>query len=217
MIEVSIPSLEKEVDDSGKLRKLFRVEILFNERKHFVLRRYSEFQTLHRKLKKIVLPPDFPSKRSSHLKTKPLEQRRQELENYIQDLLYQYEKVPQVLLDFLHVKHFYAGNKTQSLESFNDSDPQGEGYGCQLQHQRVVGFCQDPYLHIPTSELPDIVMDGVIQGFYPKDTHVTFTVCTKPSLAPPPAQKVNSSAIPTIIIDRVSPATQNTDIEELRQ
>nr|ACO13362.1 Sorting nexin-24 [Esox lucius] len=81
MIEVSIPSLEKDVDESGKLRKLFRVEILFNERKHFVLRRYSEFQNLHRKLKKIVQPPDFPSKRSSHLRTKPLEQRRQELED----------------------------------------------------------------------------------------------------------------------------------------
>lgn len=30
--------------------QLFRVEVLFNERKHFVLRRNSEFQTLHRKV-----------------------------------------------------------------------------------------------------------------------------------------------------------------------
>ncbi|XP_029614272.1 sorting nexin-22 isoform X4 [Salmo trutta] len=117
MIEVSIPSLEREVDESGKLRKLFRVEILFNGRKHFVLRRHSEFQTLHRKLKKILHPPDFPSKRSTHLRTKPLEQRRQQLEDYIQDIIYQYEEVPQVLLDFLHVKHFHSGNKISSLES----------------------------------------------------------------------------------------------------
>ncbi|XP_055790838.1 sorting nexin-22 isoform X1 [Salvelinus fontinalis] len=116
MIEVSIPSLEREVDESGKLRKLFRVEILFNGRKHFVLRRHSEFQTLHRKLKKILHPPDFPSKRSTHLRTKPLEQRRQQLEDYIQDIIYQYEEVPQVLLDFLHVKHFHSGNKISSLE-----------------------------------------------------------------------------------------------------
>ncbi|XP_029614270.1 sorting nexin-22 isoform X2 [Salmo trutta] len=127
MIEVSIPSLEREVDESGKLRKLFRVEILFNGRKHFVLRRHSEFQTLHRKLKKILHPPDFPSKRSTHLRTKPLEQRRQQLEDYIQDIIYQYEEVPQVLLDFLHVKHFHSGNKISSLESFDDSDPQGYG------------------------------------------------------------------------------------------
>uniref|UniRef100_A0A3Q1EX35 Sorting nexin 22 n=1 Tax=Acanthochromis polyacanthus TaxID=80966 RepID=A0A3Q1EX35_9TELE len=84
MIQVSIPSMEKEVDESGKSRKLFRVEVLFNERKHYVLRRNSEFQTLHRKLRKIIQAPDFPSKRNPHLRTKPLEQRRQELEDYIQ-------------------------------------------------------------------------------------------------------------------------------------
>ncbi|XP_016102400.1 sorting nexin-24-like, partial [Sinocyclocheilus grahami] len=84
VIEVFIPSLMREVDETGKLRKLFRLEILFNGRKHFVLRRHSEFQMLHRKLKKILRAPDFPSKRNQHLRTKPLEQRRQELEDYIQ-------------------------------------------------------------------------------------------------------------------------------------
>uniref|UniRef100_A0A3Q2UL57 Sorting nexin 22 n=1 Tax=Fundulus heteroclitus TaxID=8078 RepID=A0A3Q2UL57_FUNHE len=84
MIEVSIPSLEKEVDESGKTKKLFRVEVLFNGRKHYVLRRSSDFQNLHRKLKKIIQTPDFPSKRNPHLRTKPLEQRQQELEDYIQ-------------------------------------------------------------------------------------------------------------------------------------
>lgn len=102
--------------------QLFRIEVLFNERKHFVLRRNSEFQNLHRKvwslfydqscfyydkdvkwdpdlsvwnvwgflccyhiqLRKIVQTPDFPSKRNQHLRTKPLEQRRQELEDYVQ-------------------------------------------------------------------------------------------------------------------------------------
>uniref|UniRef100_A0A3Q3NCW6 PX domain-containing protein n=1 Tax=Mastacembelus armatus TaxID=205130 RepID=A0A3Q3NCW6_9TELE len=84
MIEVSIPSMEREVDESGKTKKLFKVEVLFNERKHYVLRRNSEFHTLHRKLRKLIQPPDFPSKRSPHLRAKPLEQRRQELEDYIQ-------------------------------------------------------------------------------------------------------------------------------------
>uniref|UniRef100_A0A3Q3G591 PX domain-containing protein n=1 Tax=Labrus bergylta TaxID=56723 RepID=A0A3Q3G591_9LABR len=84
MIEVSIPSMEREVDESGKTKKLFRVEVLFNERKHFVLRRSSEFQALHRKLRKVIQTPDFPSKRNPHLRTKPPEQRRQELEDYVQ-------------------------------------------------------------------------------------------------------------------------------------
>uniref|UniRef100_A0A3Q0TF55 Sorting nexin 22 n=1 Tax=Amphilophus citrinellus TaxID=61819 RepID=A0A3Q0TF55_AMPCI len=92
MIEVSIPSMEKEVDESGKTKKLFRVEVLFNERKHFVLRRNSEFHTLHRKLKKIIQTPDFPSKRNPHLRTKPLEQRKQELEDYIQVTMKMYHR-----------------------------------------------------------------------------------------------------------------------------
>ncbi|XP_040019694.1 sorting nexin-22 isoform X3 [Gasterosteus aculeatus] len=122
MIEVSIPSMEKEVDESGKSRKLFRVEVLFNGRKHFVLRRNSEFQTLHRKLRKIIQTPDLPSKRNPHLRTKPLQQRSQELEDYVQDIIYQNEDVPQVLLDFLHLKHFHTGNKVSSMESLDDLD-----------------------------------------------------------------------------------------------
>lgn len=35
-------------------------------------------------LRKIIQTPDFPSKRNPHLRTKPPEQRRQELEDYIQ-------------------------------------------------------------------------------------------------------------------------------------
>uniref|UniRef100_A0A8C7K5A4 Sorting nexin 22 n=1 Tax=Oncorhynchus kisutch TaxID=8019 RepID=A0A8C7K5A4_ONCKI len=176
-------------------RSLFRVEILFNGRKHFVLRRHSEFQTLHRKLKKIVHPPDFPSKRSTHLRTKPLEQRRQQLEDYIQDIIYQYEEVPQVLLDFLHVKHFHSGNKISSLEYLFDSPSGLLSLSCQLQHQRVVGFCRDPYLLESPSDLPDIVTDGVLQGLYPRDIRVSFTACTKPSL---PERPCLAPAIPSI-------------------
>ncbi|KAA8590303.1 sorting nexin-22 [Etheostoma spectabile] len=173
MIEVSIPSLEREVDESGKCRKLFRVEVLFHGRKHYVLRRNSEFQTLHRKLRKITQTPDFPSKRNPHLRTKPVEQRRQELEDYIQDMIYQDEDVPQVLLDFLHVKHFHTGIKKSSMESVDDLDSQDYSYP--LPNQPVLGFFQDPYLSDCTSDLPDIVVDGVLQGFYPRDVRVSFT------------------------------------------
>ncbi|XP_032445152.1 sorting nexin-22 [Xiphophorus hellerii] len=178
MIEVSIPSLEREVDESGKSKKLFRVEVLFNERKHYVLRRNSEFQTLHRKLKKIIQTPDFPSKRNPHLRTKPLEQRRQELEDYIQEIIYQNEEVPQVLLDFLHVKHFHTGNKISSVESLDELDSQEYNY--HLPQQRVLGFFQDPYLPGSSSGLPDIVVDGVLQGFYPRDVRVSFSASILP-------------------------------------
>uniref|UniRef100_A0A3Q3VSZ4 PX domain-containing protein n=1 Tax=Mola mola TaxID=94237 RepID=A0A3Q3VSZ4_MOLML len=188
MIEVSIPSMEREVDESGKSKKLFRVEVLFNGRKHFVLRRSSEFQALHRKLRKIIQTPDFPSKRNPHLRTKPLEQRRQELEDYIQDIIYQDEDVPQVLLDFLHVKHFHTGNKVSSMDY-------------QLPHQRVLGFFQDPFLSDSTSDLPDVVVDGVLQGLYPRDVRVSFTA---PALTEPD---------PTPSIDRQRNAPKSLDVE----
>ncbi|TNN79867.1 Sorting nexin-22 [Liparis tanakae] len=174
MIEVSIPSMEREVDESGKSRKLFRVEVLFHGRKHYVLRRNSEFQTLHRKLRKIIPTPDFPSKRNPHLRTKPQDQRSQELEDYVQDIIYQNEDVPQVLLDFLHVRHFHTGTKISSMDY-------------PLPNQRVLGFFRDPYLSERSSELPDIVVDGVLQGFYTRDVRVSFTapVPTEPDPTEP--------------------------------
>uniref|UniRef100_A0A8C5E1M0 Sorting nexin 22 n=1 Tax=Gouania willdenowi TaxID=441366 RepID=A0A8C5E1M0_GOUWI len=157
--------------------QLFRVEVLFNQRKHFVLRKTREFQTLHRKVRTINTTPDFPSKRNPHLRTKPLEQRRQELEDYIQEIIYQNENVPQVLLDFLHVKHFHT--VSLNLKSIN--------YYYQSPHQRVLGFFQDPYLSNHTSGFPDIIVDGVLKGFYPRDVRVSFTapVCSKPDTNPP--------------------------------
>ncbi|XP_029379674.1 sorting nexin-22 isoform X2 [Echeneis naucrates] len=185
MIEVSIPSMEREVDESGKSKKRFRVEVLFNGRKHYVLRTSSEFQTLHRKLRKIIQTPDFPSKRNPHLRTKPPEQRRQELEEYIQDIIYQNEDVPQVLLDFLHLRHFHTGNKISSMESLDELDSQD--YSPLLSNQRVVGFFRDPYVSDCISGLPDIIVDGVLQGFYPRDVRVSFTSPALTDLGPSPS------------------------------
>ncbi|XP_072291325.1 sorting nexin-22 [Eucyclogobius newberryi] len=181
MIEVSIPSMAQEEDEAGKTKKLFRVEVLFNERKHFVLRKSSEFQALHRKLRKVVQAPDFPSKRNQHLRTKPLAQRRQELEDYIQDIIDQNEDVPQVLLDFLHLKHFHTGTKAYSMESLDDLDSHEDG-SFQMHHHRALGFFCDPYISAHSSELPDVVMDGVLQGFYTRDVKVSFRDPTPPLL-----------------------------------
>ncbi|XP_016118783.1 sorting nexin-24-like, partial [Sinocyclocheilus grahami] len=160
---------------------LFRLEILFNGRKHFVLRRHSEFQMLHRKLKKILRAPDFPSKRNQHLRTKPLEQRRQELEDYIQ----------------------HSASKNCSSDENLSVDCQEQGYRFQLFHQRVVGFSTDPYQLESRSDLPDIVAAGVLQGFYPRDVKVSFKKsCAKPSgLTCAPELPVHPK-IPTITISR---------------
>lgn len=73
-----------------------------------------------------------------------------------------------------------------------------------LPHQRVLGFFQDPYLPGSSSGsfettcqsdslcsdetnpalclagLPDIVVDGVLQGFYPRDVRVSFSASILP-------------------------------------
>ncbi|KAK1157937.1 sorting nexin-24-like [Acipenser oxyrinchus oxyrinchus] len=180
MIEVFIPSLENSaVEGSGKTRTVFRVEVLFNGRKHFVSKRYSEFHALHKKLKKILHTPDFPSKRNPNLRQKPSHQRRQELEDYVQYVLRFNKEVPKEILDFLHVKHFHSVNTSCSLESLNDSH--SEDYSCRLLHQRgVVGFSKDPYMLEESSDfLPNVIVDGVLQGLYPRDIRVSFTPCTK--------------------------------------
>ncbi|KAK1160966.1 sorting nexin-24-like, partial [Acipenser oxyrinchus oxyrinchus] len=180
MIEVFIPSLENSaVEGSGKTRTVFRVEVLFNGRKHFVSKRYSEFHALHKKTRlsipssipstaeKILHTPDFPSKRNPNLRQKPSHQRRQELEDYVQYVLRFNKEVPKEILDFLHVKHFHSVNTSCSLESLNDS--YSEDYSCRLLHQRgVVGFSKDPYMLEESSDfLPNVIVDGVLQGLYP--------------------------------------------------
>ncbi|KAG5273041.1 hypothetical protein AALO_G00146930 [Alosa alosa] len=184
MVEVSIPSLKREMDMSGKERKLYRVEVLFNGRKHYVLRRHGDFQNLHRKLKKILMIPEFPSKRNPHLRTKPLDQRRQELEIYIQEILQQNEAVPQELLDFLQIKHFHLMNKADSTD-------------CQLIQHCVVTFAKDPFFLDACQGLPDVVVDGVLQGLYPKDNRVIIgadTTCDSSAQEDP----VPLSLIPSI-------------------
>ncbi|XP_023694024.1 sorting nexin-22 [Paramormyrops kingsleyae] len=183
MIEVCIPALERKADESGKLQKFFRVEILFNGRKHFVLKRHREFLNLHKKLKKILQTPEFPNKRSPHFRQKPLEQRRQELEDYVKMVLSDNEEVPQEMLDFLQLKHFHSVNKMSSSECLDASHP--ESYNCQLLHQRVLGFFKDPYVLESTSDLPDVVVDGVLQGLYPRDVRVSFMPPPEPHRTKP--------------------------------
>ncbi|MGH0115342.1 UNVERIFIED_CONTAM: hypothetical protein FKN15_006770 [Acipenser sinensis] len=113
-------------------------------------------------LKKILHTPDFPSKRNPNLRQKPSHQRRQELKDYVQ--------VPAPLI---------TGGLGSQGRSLNDSH--SEDYSCRLLHQRGgVGFCKDPYMLEESSDfLPNMIVDGVLQGLYPRDIRVSFTPCTK--------------------------------------
>ncbi|OWK09964.1 SNX22 [Cervus elaphus hippelaphus] len=151
MLEVHIPSVGPEAEGTRqnpeKGHMVFRVEVLYRGRRHVVQRRYSEFHALHKRIKKLYKVPDFPSKRLPNWRTRRLEQRRQGLEAYIQD-------VPKELLEFLSLRHW-------------PTDPKPSNWGSQLYHRPVVSFPIDPYICIPSPEpLPNMVVLGVLQGLY---------------------------------------------------
>lgn len=155
--------------------------MITNLQKAFISYLFKCISVLCSQLRKVIHVPDFPSKRNQHLRTKPVEQRQQELEDYIQDIIYQNEDVPQILLDFLHLKHFHSGTKAYSMESLDDLDSQDDA-SYHLPHQRVLGFFRDPYISDYSSDLPDVVVDGVLAGFYTREVKVSFRDPTPPLL-----------------------------------
>ncbi|KAM6245746.1 sorting nexin-22 isoform 1-T1 [Spheniscus humboldti] len=158
MIAVSIPAAEPQAAarSPDKAHTVFRVEVLCNGRRHTVAKRYSEFQALHKRIKKTCKVPDFPPRHVPNWMPKVLEQRRQGLELYIQGVLYHNEELPQDVLDFLKVQHCQQDPKASR-------PPAGH-----LPSQRpVIGFCTDPYAQpLGTDLLPDTVLSGVLQGLY---------------------------------------------------
>ncbi|XP_065497513.1 sorting nexin-22 isoform X2 [Caloenas nicobarica] len=158
MIAVSIPAAEPQggTRSPDKAHTVFRVEVLCNGRRHTVAKRYSEFQALHKRIKKTCKVPDFPPRRVPNWMPKVLEQRRQGLELYLRGVLYHNEEPPQDVLDFLKVRRCQQDPKASGA-------PSGR-----LPSQRpVIGFCTDPYARRLSPELlPDAVLSGVLQGLY---------------------------------------------------
>ncbi|XP_044139280.1 sorting nexin-22 isoform X1 [Bufo gargarizans] len=187
MLDVYIPSVGHQVYKSDKTHTVFKLDVLYNGRRHTLDRRYSEFHTLHKLLKKKCKVPDFPPKRVPNWMSKVQEQRRQGLEAYIQGVLWFNKEVPKELLDFLKVKHFLQSKKNCSLDRFLADTSSGEN-SSQLAHKAVIGFYKDLYIFPPdTDMLEDIVLQGVIQGLY-QQSHKTPPVAKQklPSSNPVP-------------------------------
>ncbi|KAF4804553.1 Sorting nexin-22 [Turdus rufiventris] len=137
MIAVSIaaepPAAARSPD---RAHTVFQVEVLCNGRRHTVTKRYSEFQALHKRIKKICKVPDFPPRHVPNWMPKVLEQRRQGLEVYLQGVLYHNKELPQDVLDFLKVRQCQQNPKASSAPSTR-----------LLPSQRpIVSFCSDPYV-----------------------------------------------------------------------
>ncbi|XP_022111512.1 sorting nexin-22-like isoform X3 [Acanthaster planci] len=117
-------------------------------------------------VKKSIETPDFPPKKMRSLSMKGIEQRRQALETYLQELLAK-NNVPKSLLTFLKVKNF----KTVSYDSLDElgKEPQ------RSHHQPVMSCQSDAYLYPPScnSSLPDSLDKGVRLGLYEDTVEVT--------------------------------------------
>uniref|UniRef100_A0A8D0HJY8 Sorting nexin 22 n=1 Tax=Sphenodon punctatus TaxID=8508 RepID=A0A8D0HJY8_SPHPU len=180
MLVVSVLSVgpEPAAPDQSleKTHMVFTVEVLCNGRKHTIRKRYSEFHSLHKKIKKKCKVPDFPPKRVPNWMTKVLEQRRQGLEAYMQGVLCYNKELPKELLDFLKLHHFQKNPQTSSL------DP------CSLlAHQPVIGFHIDPYvLPISSDQMPDIILSGVLQALYASNRIFCLEAAPKCSAKPLP-------------------------------
>ncbi|NWU99449.1 SNX22 protein, partial [Upupa epops] len=160
MIAVSIPAAEPPAAarSPDRAHTVFRVEVQCNGRRHTVTKRYSEFQALHKRIKKTCRVPDFPPRRVPNWLPKVLEQRRQGLELYIRGVLYHNKEVPQDVLDFLKVQPFPQDPKASSSSSTS----------CLPSQRPVVGFSSDPFVRAPSSDpLTNTVLTGVLQGLYP--------------------------------------------------
>ncbi|KAM4528127.1 sorting nexin-24 [Odontesthes bonariensis] len=165
-VRVSIPSFRSENNSIERGYTVFRIDVLMNGRLHTIEKRYSEFHTLHKMLKKSIKPPEIPSKHVRNWVPKVLEQRRQGLELYLQTIIMENEALPKIFLDFLNIRHFPSVPKTESCGSFDTDSVESS----KLSHQPVMLFLRDPYL-LPSAHdtLSNVVIEGVIRGVFCQD------------------------------------------------
>ncbi|XP_077592992.1 sorting nexin-24 [Stigmatopora nigra] len=168
-ISVSIPSFRLENNHIERGYTVFRIDVLINGRQHVVEKRYSEFHSLHKRIKKSIKPPEIPSKHVRNWVPKVLEQRRQGLELYLQTIIIENEVLPKIFLDFLNIRHFPSLPKTESCGSLDTDSTESS----KLSHQPIMVFLNDPYLvpdpHGLSGTFPNVVIEGVVRGVFYSD------------------------------------------------
>lgn len=167
MIQVFIPTFRKVEDENEKSYTVFCIEVNVSGRLYDVEKRYSEFEELHKKVKKRMATPEFPPKKVMKWNSKVLEHRRQGLEAYLQGLL-SLEKIPRPVLSFLSIGHLGNYGSFDSLDQIDSS-------GRTITHQPVLAFTSgDPFVKEQNQgNLPDIVIQGVQMGLYDSREFIT--------------------------------------------
>ncbi|XP_045216727.1 sorting nexin-24-like isoform X2 [Mercenaria mercenaria] len=114
MIRVSIPSYQK-VEGNGDSYTAYRVDVFQSGSYHTLHKRYSEFEELHKQLKKIIVTPEFPPKKVLKFNQKIVEQRRVALEAYLQ-----VKKCPPIQALVMDGGHYWSKSRRPSMYTEHD-------------------------------------------------------------------------------------------------
>ncbi|KAL7297728.1 hypothetical protein TKK_0008763 [Trichogramma kaykai] len=149
----------------GKPYHVYTIEILNsnNGARYLIEKRYSEFSSLHRMLKKECDPAPFPPKRVRNSNPKVLEHRRAALEIYMQKML-RYSNTKHHVLNFLGMSGQSPDLYQKGMHQLCKNDL---NFRSDFPTHPVLTFLCDPYIHADkSSSLPDIVTNGVLLGIY---------------------------------------------------
>ncbi|KAF6040747.1 SNX24 [Bugula neritina] len=146
--------------------RYFIVDVYVNGVKHVIEKRYSEFEELHKTLKKEISVPYFPPKKVLNKSTKFIEERRSQLEAYLQHILKTSEYTA-ALLTFLNISQEDTtdGNASNGV---NDS-----AYNSSSFNNDQLSMCPfgksdssiDQVSH-SNSASPDIILQGIYRTMY---------------------------------------------------
>ncbi|XP_043282582.1 sorting nexin-24-like [Venturia canescens] len=170
MYQVSISGYRLAEVTHGKRFYVYTIEVRDTRggAKYSINRRYSEFNALHRALKKECDTAPFPPKRVRNSQPKVLEQRRIALEYYVQKML-RLETTKKQVLEFLGIEGIrQPENIRKRTVQESDTSRTNQMFDCpSIGHQPVMTFKHDPYLQTQSdTRLPDIVTQGVLLGIY---------------------------------------------------
>ncbi|XP_012280749.1 sorting nexin-24 [Orussus abietinus] len=152
----------------GKPYYVYSIEVILpnSGMRHLIEKRYSEFNALHRMLKKECDTVPFPPKRVRNSQPKVLEQRRAALELYMQKML-RLSNTKQQVLNFLGIEGRVSAGSYKRMGSEISNGDIAQSCPTTIGHHPVITFQSDPYVHVDkTTSLPDIVTNGVLLGVY---------------------------------------------------
>ncbi|XP_067937607.1 sorting nexin-22-like [Watersipora subatra] len=157
-------------DDIGSMSyTVFVIDVYVDGLKHVVERRYSEFEDLHKILKKQMTVPIFPPKKLLNKSSKFIEERRIQLEAYIQDILFSAEHMSE-LAKFLGLSDSVS-SASCIADSANDTNSRTESPSPQTDVQlsmcpfsKSSDSCDENFHSREVS--PDIVLQGIYQALY---------------------------------------------------